>query len=323
MSIVVTGGAGFLGHHLVRRLLDQGRKVVVMDSLWTGSMENIDCFKSDKNFRYIICDVREPLPDVEDVEQIYHLASPASPDHFAVSPIEILETNFLGTKNVLNLAVIRKARVLLASTSEIYGDPQIDCQPETYWGNVNSFGPRSCYDEGKRSLEALAYAFQTSHNVEVRIARIFNAYGSHMQLDDGRAVPNFIAAAMEGTPLTIYGDGSATRCFQHASDCVRGLEALMNSNHKGPVNIGSDREVPVGDIARMITKVVATRMGQAKPTPVNFEPKRQDDPTKRKPDISLAKEVLGWSPQVPLEQGIASTVDWFLATKGIEPVHVN
>jgi UDP-glucuronate decarboxylase len=290
--------------------------------------------------------VREPLPDVEDVEQIYHLASPASPDHFAVSPIEILETNFLGTKNVLNLAVIRKARVLLASTSgeslrratvrpdepavpnlrrlpEIYGDPQIDCQPETYWGNVNSFGPRSCYDEGKRSLEALAYAFQTSHNVEVRIARIFNAYGPHMQLDDGRAVPNFIAAAMEGTPLTIYGDGSATRCFQHASDCVRGLEALMNSNHKGPVNIGSDREVPVGDIARMITKVVATRMGQAKPTPVNFEPKRQDDPTKRKPDISLAKEVLGWSPQVPLEQGIASTVDWFLATKGIEPVYVN
>lgn len=208
---------------------------------------------------------------------------------------------------------------------EIYGDPQVSCQPETYWGNVNSFGPRSCYDEGKRSLEALAYGFQSRHNVEVRIARIFNAYGPHMQLDDGRAVPNFIAAAMEGQPLRVYGDGSATRCFQYAGDCVRGLAALMNSDYSGPVNIGSDREVPVADIASMITKVVAARLGQRKTTPVRFLPKRQDDPTRRKPDITLAKKVLGWSPQVPLEEGLVSTVDWFLQARQAEPVmeHAN
>lgn len=201
----------------------------------------------------------------------------------------------------------------------------MSCQPETYRGNVNSFGPRSCYDEGKRSLEALAYAYQTSQGVEVRIARIFNAYGPHMRVDDGRAVPNFIVAAMEGRPLTVYGDGSATRCFQHAGDCVRGLAALMNSDYSGgPVNIGSDREVPVGDIATIIADVVAERMSGGKDgsnkkkenkVEVRFLPKREDDPTQRKPDIRLAEKVLGWRPRIPLEEGIASTVDWFIETR--------
>lgn len=195
---------------------------------------------------------------------------------------------------------------------EIYGDALVATQSETYFGNVNSFGPRSCYDEGKRVAEALAYSYRSQHNIEIRIARIFNAYGPWMEINDGRAVPNFIAAAMEGRPISIYGDGTASRCFQFATDCVRGLVALMDSDYRSPVNIGSDREFPVGEVAYMIARVVAAKIGRDMVVPIHLLPKRQDDPVRRKPDITVARKELGWRPMVPLEQGIDATVDWFL-----------
>ncbi|KAH7322399.1 hypothetical protein B0I35DRAFT_449872 [Stachybotrys elegans] len=322
MTILVTGGAGFIGCNLVRLLLTRGQEVVVLDSLWTGSLENIRPFKENLNFRYIIGDVRDALPQIDNVKEIFHLACPASPDDFEKNPIEILETCFVGTKNILDFAAKHGAKVLLASTSEIYGDPQVAVQSESYFGNVNSFGPRSCYDEGKRVAEALAYSYRSKHGLDIRIARIFNAYGPWMRINDGRAVPNFIAAAMEGQPIKIYGDGSATRSFQFVTDCVLGLTALMDSNYSSPVNIGSDHEVPVSDIAQTILKTVATKTG--KPiVPVCLLEKRQDDPVRRKPDITTAERELGWTPNVPLEQGITSTVDWFLERRENAPQVMN
>ncbi|KAG5665494.1 hypothetical protein KAF25_009619 [Fusarium avenaceum] len=312
MVILVTGGAGFLGCHLVELLLNNNHEVVVLDSLWTGSYSTLDQFKSDKRLRYIQSDVRDPLPWIDGVEQIYHLACPASPVHFETRPIDILQTCFNGASNVLDYAVKHNARVLLASTSEVYGDSQVPCQSEDYRGNVNCFGPRSCYDEGKRVTEALAYAYQVEHGLEVRIARIFNAYGPHMEPEDGRAVPNFIMAALKREPITIFGDGHATRCFQYASDCVRGLESLMNSDYHGPVNIGSDLEMEISEIADIISRVVANKTGQKDPVPVNLLPKREDDPIRRKPDTSLAERVLGWKPRVSLEDGVSATIDWFI-----------
>ncbi|KAH8647277.1 hypothetical protein BX600DRAFT_532778 [Xylariales sp. PMI_506] len=312
MCVIVTGGAGFIGSHLVEKLLAEGKKVIVLDSLWTGSADNIAKFEPNENFLFIQCDVRYALPALEPPTEIYHLACPASPDQFDQSPIEILETCFTGTKNMLDLAVSSGARILIASTSEIYGDPKISPQSEKYWGNTNSFGPRACYDEGKRITEALAYGYQLKHGLQVRIARIFNAYGPSMQIRDGRAVPNFIAAAMEGRPIPIYGDGSATRCFQFVTDCVRGLMALMKSDYCRPVNVGSDQETRVDDIARLITEIVATKKGEAAKAPIKYLPAREDDPYQRKPDISLAREVLRWQPTVNLQEGLNATVDYFL-----------
>ncbi|KAG9256193.1 uncharacterized protein F5Z01DRAFT_649433 [Emericellopsis atlantica] len=317
MAVLVTGGAGFLGHHLVKLLLDEGKEVIVFDNLWTGSAKNVRYFEKHPSFTFKHCDIRERLPDVGHIEQIYHLACPASPDRFEESPVEILETCFQGTKNIFDLGVKRGARVLIASTSETYGDPLTSPQSEQYRGNVNCFGPRSCYDEGKRIAESLAYAYHHKHGLQVRIARIFNAYGPQMQLHDGRAVPNFIASAMEGQSIVVYGDGNATRCFQYASDCVEGLHRLMNSDHDSPVNIGSDVEMPIGLIADMVARVVAEKMGQANCVDVTFLPQREDDPTQRQPDIGLAKRVLGWAPKVELEEGLDRTVDWFLAEKGM------
>ncbi|KAI3342049.1 hypothetical protein F4824DRAFT_495919 [Ustulina deusta] len=217
MCTVVTGGAGFIGCHLVEHLLSTGNRVVVIDSLWTGSEASIKRFAQDDKLKFIKHDVRSRIPNIEGVKEIYHLACPASPDYFDNNPIEILETCFAGTKNILDFAVNSEARALIASTSEIYGDPKVIPQPEIYWGSTNSFGPRSCYDEGKRITEALAYGYQRKHNLEIRIARTFNAYGPRMQIRDGRAVPNFIAAAIEGKPLTVYGDGSSTRSFKRSS----------------------------------------------------------------------------------------------------------
>ncbi|KAF0637921.1 hypothetical protein FPSE5266_03766 [Fusarium pseudograminearum] len=308
----ITQGAGFLGSTLVQLLLDQGHEVVVLDSLWTSSDTNLDRFRSNKRLRYIQADVRDPIPWIDGVEQIYHLACPASPVHFETQPIDILQTCFNGASNVLDYAVKQGARVLLASTSEVYGDAEIPCQDEGYRGNVNCFGPRACYDEGKRVMEALGYSYQLEHGLEVRVARIFNAYGPFMQAEDGRAVPNFITAALKREPIVIYGDGHATRCFQFSQDCVRGLEALMNSDQNGPVNIGSDLEMEISEIADIISRVVAAKTGYDQPVPVRLEPKREDDPVRRKPDTSLAERVLGWKPRVPLEEGVSVTVDWFI-----------
>ncbi|KAI0134309.1 hypothetical protein BJ170DRAFT_729537 [Xylariales sp. AK1849] len=315
MSFVVTGGAGFIGTHLVEYLLRESKRVVVIDSLWTGSLENMGMFSKNANFKFVKADVRyirDTPPGVGPISEIYHLACPASPDWFGPSPIEILETCFTGTKNMLDLAVTSNAKILIASTSEIYGDPKVIPQCETYWGNTNSFGPRSCYDEGKRITEALAYGYQRKHGLQVRIARIFNAYGPSMQISDGRAVPNFIAAAMEGRPIQVYGDGSATRCFQFVSDCVKGLVALMRSDYAEPVNIGSDVETRVDDIAKMITELVAQKLGNTTKIPIKYLPAREDDPYRRKPDINVAKKTLNWKPVVELHAGLEVTVDWFL-----------
>ncbi|KAF4965247.1 hypothetical protein FSARC_6926 [Fusarium sarcochroum] len=313
VSANTTQGAGFIGSHLVQCLLNEGEKVVVIDSLWTGSIENVARFQNHPNYSFLSWDVRDPLPITETPKQIYHLACPASPDHFEKSPIDVLETCFQGTKNIMDLATGCGARVLIASTSEIYGDPKVIPQSEKYWGNTNSYGPRSCYDEGKRITEALAYGYQRKHNLQVRIARIFNAYGPSMQLRDGRAVPNFIAAAMQGRPISVYGDGSATRCFQYVADCVEGLVLLMNSDYTRPVNLGSDMETSVGDIAQMIVELVAAKTGTAAKTAIQHLPAREDDPYRRKPDIGLAKEALGWQPRMALRSGLEVTVDWFLA----------
>ncbi|KAF4447066.1 hypothetical protein F53441_9365 [Fusarium austroafricanum] len=312
MVILVTGGAGFLGTNLIQVLLEKNHEVVVIDSLWTANPSNLDIFRNDKRVRYIQSDVRDPLPWIDGVEQIYHLACPASPVHFETRPIDILQTCFIGASNVLDYALKHNARVLLASTSEVYGDSQVSVQSEDYRGNVNCFGPRACYDEGKRVVEALAYSYQLEHGLEVRIARIFNAYGPFMEPEDGRAVPNFIMAALKREPITIFGDGHATRCFQFANDCVRGLEMLMNSDYHGPVNIGSDLEMEISDIAERISRVVADKTGYKDPVPVQLLPKREDDPVRRKPDTSLAERVLGWKPMVSLEDGVSKTVDWFI-----------
>ncbi|KAI1262506.1 hypothetical protein F5Y18DRAFT_418901 [Xylariaceae sp. FL1019] len=315
MCTIVTGGAGFIGCHLVDNLLTVGKRVVVIDSLWTGSGTNIERFEHDPNFRFIKHDVREQLPAIDNVLEIYHLACPASPDYFDSHSVEILETCFVGVKNVLDFAVANGAKVLIASTSEIYGDPKVVPQAEDYWGNTNSFGPRSCYDEGKRVTEALAYCYQRRHDLEVRVARIFNAYGPRMQFRDGRAVPNFITAAIQGQPLTIYGDGSATRSFQFVSDCVLGLVQLMQSHYPKPVNIGSDQETRIDEIASRIKTLVAKKMGVAPTSPINLVPARTDDPYRRKPDISIAREMLKWEPTVSLDDGLEATVQWFLKNR--------
>ncbi|KAH8204934.1 hypothetical protein TruAng_000973 [Truncatella angustata] len=241
-----------------------------------------------------------------------------TPDQFEQNPIDILETCFKGTQNVMELALQNHARVLIASTSEIYGDPQVTPQSEKYWGNTNSFGPRSCYDEGKRVAEALAYGYKRHHGLEIRIARIFNTYGPYMQINDGRAVPNFIAAAMQGRSIQIYGDGSATRCFQFVSDCVTGLTALMQSDYAGPVNIGTELETPVDDLAGLISELVSAKMGNSNKAPIMCLPARQDDPYRRKPDTSLARDILCWKPTVTLNDGLNATVEWFLSTHGAQ-----
>jgi UDP-glucuronate decarboxylase len=288
MRILVTGGAGFIGSHLVDRLMDAGHTVVCVDNLYTGRKAN--------NINPI---------DIEPVEQIYHLACPASPVHYQADPIQTTKTNFLGTLNVLELAKRWRARVLLASTSEVYGDPLIHPQTEDYWGNVNCTGIRSCYDEGKRISESLAFDFHRQFNVEVRVARIFNTHGARMLENDGRVVSNFIVQALKGIPLTIYGDGSQTRSFCYVSDLVEGLIRLMNGNYIGPVNLGNLGEYTILQLAQTIQRLIDPTAN------IVFKPLPQDDPQRRQPDIARAKFHLGWEPTVPLEEGLAITIAYF------------
>ncbi|KAH0912610.1 hypothetical protein HID58_035931, partial [Brassica napus] len=298
LRVVVTGGAGFVGSHLVDRLMARGDTVIVVDNFFTGRKENVMHHFGNPNFELIRHDVVEPI--LLEVDQIYHLACPASPVHYKFNP-----TNVVGTLNMLGLAKRVGARFLLTSTSEVYGDPLQHPQVETYWGNVNPIGVRSCYDEGKRTAETLAMDYHRGANVEVRIARIFNTYGPRMCIDDGRVVSNFVAQALRKEPLTVYGDGKQTRSFQFVSDLVEGLMRLMEGEHVGPFNLGNPGEFTMLELAKVVQETIDPNAN------IEFRPNTEDDPHKRKPDITKAKELLGWEPKVSLRQGLPLMVKDF------------
>uniref|UniRef100_A0A8C9YAX6 UDP-glucuronic acid decarboxylase 1 n=1 Tax=Sander lucioperca TaxID=283035 RepID=A0A8C9YAX6_SANLU len=301
--ILITGGAGFVGSHLTDKLMMDGHEVTVVDNFFTGRKRNVEHWIGHENFELINHDVVEPL--YIEVDQIYHLASPASPPNYMYNPIKTLKTNTIGTLNMLGLAKRVGARLLLASTSEVYGDPEVHPQNEEYWGHVNPIGPRACYDEGKRVAETMCYAYMKQEGVEVRVARIFNTFGSRMHMNDGRVVSNFILQALQGEPLTVYGSGSQTRAFQYVSDLVNGLVLLMNSNISSPVNLGNPEEHTILEFARLIKSLVVSQ------SQIQFLPEAQDDPQRRRPDIRKAKMMLGWEPVVPLEEGLNKTIQYF------------
>ncbi len=300
MRILVTGGAGFIGSHLIDRLMAANHDVICLDNFYTGTKANIERWFTHPYFELIRHDITEPIR--LEVDQVYHLACPASPIHYQYNPVKTIKTNVMGTLNMLGLAKRVKARFLLASTSEVYGDPQVHPQPEEYRGNVNPIGIRSCYDEGKRVAETLAFDYHRQNDVEIRVARIFNTYGPRMLENDGRVVSNFVAQALRGQPLTVYGDGSQTRSFCYVADLVEGLIRLMNGDHTGPINLGNPGEYTILQLAETI-------QGMINPdAPVQFKPLPKDDPTRRKPDITKAKECLGWEPQVPLQEGLVPMI---------------
>ncbi|XP_055807164.1 UDP-glucuronic acid decarboxylase 1-like [Solanum dulcamara] len=303
MRVVVTGGAGFVGSHLVDKLIKRGDDVIVIDNFFTGRKENVMHHFGDHRFELIRHDVVEPI--LLEVDQIYHLACPASPVHYKYNPVKTIKTNVMGTLNMLGLAKRIGARFLLTSTSEVYGDPLEHPQKETYWGNVNPIGVRSCYDEGKRTAETLTMDYHRGAGVEVRIARIFNTYGPRMCLDDGRVVSNFVAQAIRKQPMTVYGDGKQTRSFQYVSDLVDGLMALMDGEHIGPFNLGNPGEFTMLELAEVVKEVIDPS------ATVEFRANTADDPHKRKPDISRAKELLNWEPKVPLRDGLPLMVNDF------------
>jgi len=303
MKILVTGGAGFIGSHLVDRLMKQGHDVLCLDNFYTGNKDNIKQWLPQPHFEFIRHDITEPIR--LEVDQIYHLACPASPVHYQFNPIKTVKTNVLGTINMLGLAKRVKARLLMASTSEVYGDPEVHPQPEEYWGRVNCIGPRSCYDEGKRIAETLCFDYYREHQTEIRVARIFNTYGPRMLENDGRVVSNFIVQALRGIPLTVYGDGSQTRSFCYVSDLVEGLIQLMNSDQIGPINLGNPGEYTILELAQKIQAMINPDASLV------YKPLPQDDPRQRKPDISKAKKYLDWQPTIPLDQGLKLTIEDF------------
>ena len=301
---IVTGGAGFVGSHLVERLLEEGWAVDVLDNLSTGHADNLAPYLSVPRFRFVHIDLaEEDLPRAE-ADVIFHLASPASPLHYARMPIATMKVGAFGTYKVLELARETGATVLLASTSEVYGDPEVHPQPESYWGRVNPIGPRSQYDEGKRFAEALSAAYHRTYGTPIRMARIFNTYGPRMQPGEGRAVPTFVEQALAGHPLTIHGDGSQTRSFCYVSDLVEGLYRLALSDVEGPVNLGNPDERPVRELAELIIELTGST------SPIEHVPRPPDDPGRRRPDITRAREVLGWEPTVELRDGLERTVAW-------------
>ena len=304
MKILVTGGAGFIGSHLVDRLMEAGHTVVCIDNLYTGRKSNNAQWLENPNFQLIQHDIIDQI-EIDNVDQIYHLACPASPVHYQFDPVKTAKTNFLGTLNMLDLAKKWKARIFLASTSEVYGDPLIHPQTEDYWGNVNCTGIRSCYDEGKRIAETLTFDYHRQYDLEVRVARIFNTHGSRMLENDGRVVSNFIVQALKGIPLTIYGDGSQTRSFCYVSDLVEGFIRLMNSDYTGPVNLGNPGEYTILQLAETIQRLIDPTAALV------FKPLPLDDPQRRQPDISKAKSHLDWEPKVGLEEGLSKTIAYF------------
>ena len=303
LRVVVTGGAGFVGSHLVDKLIGRGNDVIVIDNFFTGRKENLVHLFGNPRFELIRHDVVEPI--LLEVDQIYHLACPASPVHYKYNPVKTIKTNVMGTLNMLGLAKRIGARFLLTSTSEVYGDPLEHPQKETYWGNVNPIGERSCYDEGKRTAETLTMDYHRGAGVEVRIARIFNTYGPRMCLDDGRVVSNFVAQAIRKQPLTVYGDGKQTRSFQYVSDLVNGLTALMDGEHVGPFNLGNPGEFTMLELAQVVKETIDS---SAK---IEYRPNTADDPHMRKPDISKAKKLLNWEPKIPLTEGLPLMVSDF------------
>ncbi len=304
MRILVTGGAGFIGSHLCERLLRDGHHVICLDNFFTGRRDNVMHLLNEPGFELVRHDVVEPL--LLDVDQIYNLACPASPIHYQYNPVKTVKSNVLGTMNMLTLAKRQGARILQASTSEVYGDPSVHPQPESYWGNVNPIGPRSCYDEGKRVAETLMMDFHREHRVDIRIARIFNTYGPRMLEADGRVVSNFIVQALRGEPLTLYGDGSQTRSFCFVSDLVEGLVRLMNTQGANqPVNLGNPVEFTMRELAHEVAELCGRE------TVVVMQPLPQDDPRQRKPDITRARELLGWEPTIQLREGLQRTVAFF------------
>ena len=304
-TVLVTGGAGFIGSHLCEFLLGKGFEVICMDNLITGNKKNIEHLNNNKNFIFVKHNVNEHIKVNENVDYILHFASPASPVDYQKIPIQTLKTGSLGTHNTLGLAFAKKAKYLLASTSEVYGDPKVNPQPESYWGNVNPVGPRGCYDEAKRFAEALVMAYHRVHKVDARIVRIFNTYGPKMRKDDGRVVPNFINQALKNKPITIYGDGKQTRSFCYVSDLIEGIYQLMMSNLNDPVNLGNPEEHTILDFAQIIKKLTKSK------SEIAFKELPVDDPHIRCPDISKAKKELGWKPKVSLKEGLSRTVEWF------------
>ena len=304
MRILVTGGAGFLGSHLCERLLAEGHEVLCLDNFFTGRKRNVTGLMKNPLFELVRHDI--VLPILLEVDRIYHLACPASPIHYQYNPVKTIKTNILGTLNMLGVAKRVRARMLLASTSEVYGDPVMHPQTETYWGNVNTIGIRSCYDEGKRAAETLMMDYHRQNRVDIKIMRIFNTYGPRMLADDGRVVSNFIVQALKGEDITVYGKGSQTRSFCYVDDLIEGMVRLMNSeNFTGPVNIGNPEEYTILDFAKKIIAMTGSKSN------IVYKPLPSDDPTQRQPDIALAGEKLGWKPVVSVDEGLKRTIEYF------------
>lgn len=304
-KVLITGGAGFLGSHLADRFLSEGYHVIAMDNLLTGSMDNIEHLMGRPDFEFYHCDVSKFVHVPGDLKYIMHFASPASPIDYLKMPIQTLKVGSLGTHNLLGLAKAKGARILVASTSEIYGDPQVHPQTEEYWGNVNPVGPRGVYDEAKRFQEAMTMAYHTFHGVETRIVRIFNTYGPRMRLDDGRALPAFISQALRGEDLTVFGDGSQTRSFCYVTDLVDGIYRLLLSDHPQPVNVGNPQEITIKQFAEEIINLTGTDQK------IVYKDLPKDDPKQRRPDITKAREVLGWEPKVERSEGLKVTLEYF------------
>lgn len=305
MNILITGGAGFIGSHLCRKLLDNDNLIICLDNFITGFKKNIEELNDNPNFKLIEHDISKPLEIKEDLDWILHFASLASPKHYLNYPIKTLKSGLLGTHNCLGIAKAKNAKVFLASTSEVYGDPLVHPQTEEYWGNVNSIGVRSCYDESKRGAEALFYAYMRQHGIDIRVVRIFNTYGPNMHPDDGRVVSNFIVQALKGENITIYGQGQQTRSFCYVDDLVDGILKMMDIDYKLPLNLGNPKEFTISELANLVLKLTDSK------SKIENLPLPEDDPKQRQPNISKVKEMTGWQPKVSLEEGLKKTIEYF------------